>query len=567
MEVPASNTAPVTVKALQALLAATQTKLLEAEDRHRATTHELQTTKGELATAKVELDGSQTLIAHLKLTIAKMQHDRFGPRSERTARLLDQMELQLEELEANVSEDDLAAEQASAAARSVSQIQPYECRKPVKKPFPEHLPRERIVVPGPACCACCGGSRLAKLGEDITETLEVVPRQWKVIQTVREKFTCRDCESISQTPAPFHAIPRGFAGPSLLAMIVHEKFGMHMPLNRLADRYAHEGIDLSLSTLGNLVGATTFALKPLHDLVEAHVFAAYRLHADDTTVPVLAKTKTRTGRIWVYVRDEVPYAGSGPPAAVYYYSSDRGQEHPEAHLKNWTGILQSDAYSGYNHLSEHARPGGPVRHAFCWAHARRNFFKLADVESLARKRSHGKTDAVLSPLAMEAVQRINAIFALEREMNGRTADERLAVRKEKVTPLVESLEFWLRETGAKLSKHNDVAVAINYMLRRWDGFTLFLRDGTVCLTNNAAERALRRIACGRKSWMFCGSDRGGQRAAVMYSLIATCRMNNVDPEAWLRDVLARLPEYPISKLDQLLPWNWKKNLPVLPLGF
>ncbi|MGO9547858.1 MAG: IS66 family transposase [Rhodomicrobium sp.] len=545
MEVPASNTAAVTVEALQALLAATQAKLLEAEDQ--------------LAVERAGRSADQTLVAHLKLTIARLQHDRFGPRSERTARLLDQMELQLEELEANVTEDDLAAEEASPrSAAGVSNVKPHERRKPVRKPFPAHLPRERIVVPGPACCVCCGGSRLVKLGEDVTETLEVIPRQWKVIQTVRERFACRSCESISQPPAPFHAIPRGFAGPALLAMIGHEKFGMHMPLNRLADRFAREGIDLSLSTLGNLVGATAFALKPLYELVQAHVFAAHRLHADDTTVPVLAKQKTRTGRIWVYVRDEAPFGGQGPPGAVYYYSPDRGQEHPQAHLKNWTGILQSDAYSGYNPLSEHARPGGPVRHAFCWAHARRNFFKLADVESLARKRSRGKTDAVLSPLAMEAVQRINAIFDIEREINGRTTAERLAIRKEKIAPLVDSLEAWMRETRAKISKHNDVAKAIDYMLRRWDGFTLFLKDGTVCLTNNAAERALRRIACGRKSWMFCGSDRGGQRAAVMYSLIATCRMNDVDPEAWLRDVLARLPEHPARQLHGLLPWNWKR---------
>jgi transposase len=466
------------------------------------------------------------------------------------------MELQLEELEANVGEDDLAAEVAAAPA-DTSTVQPFQRRKPVRKPFPEHLPRERVIVPGPTACLCCGGMRLSRLGEDVTETLEVIPRQWKVIQTVRERFTCRDCEKISQTPAPFHAIPRGFAGPSLLALITHEKFGMHMPLNRLADRFAHEGIDLSLSTLGNLVGATAYALKPLHDRIQAHVFAAQRLHADDTTVPVLAKHKTRTGRIWVYVRDDEPFAGAGPPAAVYYYSPDRRQEHPEAHLKNWTGILQSDAYSGYNPLSDSSRPGGPVRHAFCWVHARRAFYKLADAEALAMKRAQGKTDAVVSPVAVEAVQRMNAIFDIERAINGKTADERLAVRRDKVAPLVDSLEVWLREVRAQMSKHNDLARAIDYMLKRWDGFTLLLNDGTVCASNNAAERALRRIACGRKSWMFCGSDRGGQRAAVMYGLIATCRMNKVDPEAWLRDVLARLPDHPANKLDELLPWNWK----------
>ena len=549
MEVTASNTTAPTVEALQALLAAMQTKLLEAEDQ--------------LAAERSTQQANEALIAHLKLTIAKMQRDRFGQRSERTARLLDQMELRLEELEANVTEDDLAAEEAStrSVAAGGSNVQPHERRKPVKKPFPEHLPRERNVVPGPTSCACCGGARLVKLGEDITETLEVIPRQWKVIQTVRERFACRDCESIGQTPAPFHAIPRGFAGPALLAMIAHEKFGMHMPLNRLADRFVYEGIDLSLSTLGNLVGATAFALKPLCELIQTHVFAAHRLHADDTTVPVLAKTKTRTGRIWVYVRDEAPFAGQGPPAAVYYYSPDRRQEHPEAHLKNWTGILQSDAYSGYNPLSNHARPGGPVRHAFCWSHARRPFYMLADIETAAMKRSQGKTDAVLSPLAFEAVRRIDAIFDIERAINGKSADERLAVRKEKVAPLVDSLEGWLRETRAKISKHNDIAKAIDYMLRRWDGFTLFLKDGTVCLTNNAAERALRRIACGRKSWMFCGSDRGGQRAAVMYSLIATCRMNNVDPEAWLRDVLARPPGAPGEATARVAPVELEKASP------
>lgn len=561
MDIPASNTTATTattVEALQAQLTATLATLLETEAR-------LTTTQQELTAERASRSAEQTLIAHLRLTIARLRHEKYGQRSERTTRLIEQMELQLEELEANVTEDDLAAEEETACAMAAGNAKspPCERRKPVRKPFPDHLPRERMVVPHPGHCGCCGGTRLVKLGEDMTETLEVVPRQWKVIQTVREKFSCRDCEKITQPPAPFHAIPRGFAGPSLLALITHEKFGMHMPLNRLADRFAHEGIDLGMSTLGNLVGAATYALKPIYNLIEAHVFAAHRLHADDTTVPVLAKQKTRTGRIWVYVRDEEPFAGCGPPGAVYYYSPDRRHEHPEAHLKNWTGVLQSDAYSGYNPLSEAARPGGPVAHAFCWVHARRAFYKLADVETAAMKRAQGKTDVVLSPLAIEAVTRINAIFDIERAINGRSADERLAVRKEKIAPLVDGLEAWMREVRARLSNHNDVAKAIDYMLRRWDGFTLFLRDGAICTSNNAAERALRRIACGRKSWMFCGSDRGGQRAAVMYSLIATCRMNDVDPEAWLADVLARLPEHPVHKLHQLLPWHWKKTPAIL----
>ncbi len=551
MDLNAANDIPDDIEALKAALLAARSHAANVES-------ELATTTVELATERANRSADQTLIGHMKLMIARLRHEKYGQRSERTARLLDQMEFQLEELEANVTEDDLAAEDAAKTSSATATIKAYERRKPVKKPFPEHLPRERVVIPGPTSCSCCSGTRLVKLGEDVTETLEVIPRQWKVIQTVRERFSCRDCETISQVPAPFHAIPRGFAGPSLLAMIAHEKFGMHMPLNRLADRYAHEGVDLSLSTLGNLVGATVYALRPLHELIQKHVFAAHRLHADDTTVPVLAKQKTRTGRIWVYVRDEEPFAGNGPPAALYYYSPDRREEHPKEHLRNWSGVLQSDAYSGYNALSDPAQMRGSIDHAFCWVHARRGFFKLADVEAVAIKRAQGKMDAVVSPLAVEAVKRMDAIFDIERAINGKPTEERLALRREHVAPLVDSLEVWLRETRTGLSKHNEVAKAIDYMLKRWGGFTLFLRDGEICASNNAAERALRRIACGRKSWMFCGSDRGGQRAAAMYTLIATCRMNDIDPEAWLRDVLARLPDHPVIRLSELLPWNWKK---------
>jgi len=512
--------------------------------------------RAELAAERALRKDQEVLIDHLKLTIAKLQHDRYGPRSERTERLLDQLSLQLEEIEANVSEDDLAAEQMTAS--STSTIGAYQRKKPTRKAFPADLPRVRVVLPAPTTCACCGGSKLVKLGEDITETLEIIPRQWKVHQTVREKFSCRDCEKISQEPAPFHVIPRGFAGPSLLAMIVFEKYGQHMPLNRQSERYAHEGIDLCVSTMADLVGATAFALKPIHDLIEAHVFKAHRLHADDTTVPVLAKHKTRTGRIWVYCRDDEPFGGQDPPAAVYYYSPDRTADHPLEHLRNWTGTLQSDAYSGYNPLSHEARPNGPITHAFCWVHARRGFFKLADIETAAVKRSKGKTDVVLSPVCLEAVRRIDAIFAIEREINGKTIDERLAARREHVAPLVADLEAWMRSVREQMSKHVEAAKAIDYMLKRWEGFTRFLDDGRLCLSNNAAERALRHIACGRKSWMFCGSDRGGQRAAVMYSLIATCRMNDIDPEAWLGYTLAHIAELPKSRLHELLPWNWKK---------
>ena len=257
------------------------------------------------------------------------------------------MELQLEDLEASATEDELAAQKAAAQTQRVSS---FERKRPSRKPFPEHLPRERVVIAAPEQCPCCGSTKLSKLGEDITETLEVIPRQWKVIQTVREKFSCRDCEKITQPPAPFHVTPRGFAGPNLLAMILFEKFGQHQPLNRQSERYAREGIDLSVSTLADQVGACTSVLQPLHELIEAHVLGAERLHGDDTTVPILAKVKTVTGHIWTYVRDDRPFGGRAPPAALYYASRDRRQEHPERHLRGFTGILQADAYAGFNAL-------------------------------------------------------------------------------------------------------------------------------------------------------------------------------------------------------------------------
>jgi transposase len=262
---------------------------------------------------------ADALVAHLSLEIEKLKRTLYGVRSESKQRLLEQLELQLEDAQAAATEDELAAERAASS----SVVASFERRRPVRKPFPAHLPRERVVVAAPTACPCCGSHKLSKLGEDVTETLEVIPRQWKVIQTVRERFSCRACETITQAPAPFHTIPRGLAGPSLLAMVLFEKFGQHQPLNRQSERYAREGIDLSLSTLADHVGACAAALAPLHALIEAHVLAAVRLHGDDTTVPILAKGKTDTGRIWVYVRDDRPFGGQGPPAALFYASRDR----------------------------------------------------------------------------------------------------------------------------------------------------------------------------------------------------------------------------------------------------
>jgi transposase len=507
----------------------------------------------EAAAALAEKSSNLALIAHLKLQIEKLNRDRFGPRSERSARLLDQMELQLEELEAAATEDELAAETAAAKTTIVAS---FTRARPVRRPFPEHLPRERVVVPGPAACACCGGTRLSKLGEDVTETLEVVPRTWKVIQHVREKFSCRDCERISQPPAPFHVTPRGWAGPSLLAMILFEKFGQHQPLNRQAERYGREGVPLSLSTLADQVGACTTVLTPLFQRLQAHVMAAERLHGDDTTVPVLARSKTDIARLWTYVRDDRPFGGPAPPGAVFHYSRDRGGEHPQSHLAGYSGILQADAYGGYGKLYEPGRTPGPILEAACWAHARRKFFVLADVAGNARRAASGKAQAVLSPICLEAVQRIDALFDIERDINGHDAEARRTIRQARSAPLVADLHQWLSEQRTRLARGNDVARAIDYLLKRWTAFTRFLEDGRICVSNNAAERALRGIALGRRSWLFCGSDRGGQRAAVMYSLIVTAKMNDVDPQAWLADVLARIAAHPAQRLGELLPWNW-----------
>ncbi len=523
--------------------------------------------EAELALARARGADDAALIAGQKLEIAKLKRELYGPRSERLSRLIEQMEFELEDLGAAATEDEIAAEQAAARTTTVAA---FERKRPSRQPFPAHLPRERVVTPGLTACPCCGGDRLRKLGETVTETLEVVPRQWKVIQHVREKMTCRDCEKISEPPVPFHVTPRGWAGPSFLSMILCEKFGQHQPLNRQAERYAREGVPLSLSTLADQVGAGSAALEPLLRRLEAHVFAAERLHGDDTTVPVLAKGKTVKGRAWVYVRDDGPFGGRSPPAAMFYYSRDRTGEHPRAHLAKWGGLLQADAYGGYTQLYEWPRrqagaepavdanelEKGRILEAACWAHARRPFFAHADIAAQARRKAEGKTPPPISPLALEAVRRIDALFAIERTINGKSAEERRRIRQEKSAPLVADLESWMREERAKLSRGADIAKAMDYMLKRWPSFSRFLDDGRICLTNNAAERALRGIALGRKSWLFAGSDRGGARAPARYSLFVTAKMNGIDPQAWLADVLARIAGHPASQLDALLPWNW-----------
>ncbi|MGX1168610.1 transposase [Bradyrhizobium sp. USDA 372] len=503
------------------------------------------------ANARAELSDSEVLIAHLELRIEKLKRELHGQRSERTARLLEQLELELEELATTATENELAAQAAAAKTQSVSA---FTRKRPVRKPWPDDIERERVVIEAPRTCACCGGSRLAKVGEDVTKTLQEIPRRFKVIETVREKFTCRDCEKISQPPAPFHATPRGFIGPQLLATILFDKFGMHIPLNRQSVRFKAERIDLPLSTLADQVGHGTFAVTPLFQLIERHVLAAERLHGDDTTIRILAKGKCTTGRIWTYVRDDRPFAGPAPPAAVYYASGDRRGEHPQKHLAVFGGILQADCYSGFEPLFDPKRKAMPITPAFCLAHARRGFFELADIEKAARDGQKGKP---VSPIALEAVRRLDALFEIERAINGRSADGRRAVRQEQSKPLLDDMHDWLLRERETLSSSSEVLKPMNYMLRRWDDFARFLDDGRVCLTNNCAERALRGIALGRRNWTFAGSQRGADRAAIMLTMITTCRLNDVDPKAWLADVLARIADLPTSRLHELLPWEWK----------
>jgi transposase len=502
--------------------------------------------EAEAATAKATKRLLDLEIERLKLEIARLKRHRFGTSSERSTRL-EQLELALSELEETVAAADAA--QALLTAERLTPEQPHGTtpRKPARRPLPAHLPRTRVVYPAPAACPCCGGA-VRKLGEEITESLERLPARWFVVQHVREKVSCRCCEAINEAPAPFHPIARGRAGPNLLAEVMFGKYGLHLPLNRQSACFAREGIELDVSTLADWVGTVAASLQPLTAAIAAHVRASQRIHTDETPVPVLAKGKAREGRLWTIVRDDRPFGGPDPPAAAYFYSPDRSGVHAERFLEGFTGIMQADAFSGFGRLYKPGRVLGPIIEAACWSHARRGFFELAELQK--------------APIAIEAVQRIDALFAIEREINGLSASQRLAVRAERSRPLVDALAAWLRDQYARLSAKSATAKAIDYMLKRWPAFTRFLDDGTICLSNNAAERALRGIAVGRRNWTFAGSDEGGRRAAAMYTLIETAKLNAIDPCAWLADVLARLPGHPAKRIDELLPWNWQKRQPL-----
>ena len=479
-------------------------------------------------------------LERLRFQLAKARREAFGQSSESATRI-GQFELALEDVEVTLA----AIEAAAATATSDTTVDAFSRRKPARRALPEHLPRVRQVYPSPSVCPCCAG-RLHKLGEDITESLERVPASWYVLQHVREKFSCRACEAITQPPAPSHPIARGRAGPVLLAEIAFGKFCLHLPLHRQSRAFAREGVEIDVSTMADWMGAVSVALKPMVDIIEAHVLAAQRLHVDDTPVPVLAKGKAKTGRLWTAVRDDRPFGAADPPAAFYVYSPDRGGVHPEALLRTWSGIMQADAYAGFSKLYGPRRLPGTILEAACWAHWRRKFYEIAVLKK--------------APIAVEAVTRIDAIFAIERTINGATPYDRRAVREQTIRPLVDALVAWLNEQRRTLSPKSDTSKAMDYGLKRLPAFRRFLDDGHICLSNNAAERAMRCVAMGRKNWTFAGSDAGGRRAAAIYTLIETCKLNDVDPRAWLADILRRLPDHPAKRIHELLPWNWSPKI-------
>jgi transposase len=504
--------------------------LLQREADHAAA---LEQQAAELTAARNGLKEQVLRNEQLKLRLAKLLRERFGASSEKLRGAIEQLELVLGELEEQVAEATPPAPDEPAAPTDAETPR----RKPARKPLPETLPRDVVEHAAPCACPKCGGS-LRPLGEDVTEVLDYVPGSFRVTRHVRPKLSCRSCESIAQAPAPSLPIYRGLAGPGLLAHVLVAKYCDHQPLYRQAEIYARDGIDLDRSTLADWVGQTARLMRPLVEAVGTHVMSAARVHADDTTVPVLdpGRGRTKTGRLWCYARDDRPFGGQAPPAVLYCYSPDRKGEHPRKHLAGFSGILQADGYAGYAGLYDRG-----VIEAACWAHARRKFFDV-----------HAATQ---SPLAAEALQRIAALYRIETIVRGQPADVRLATRGVKSAPLFTDLKAWLEKTQARISGKSDLAGAIRYTLTRWEALTLVLRDGRTCIDNNAAERSMRPMCLGRKNWLFAGSDSGGERAAAAYSLIETAKLNGLDPEHYLRQVLTKIADHPVKRVDELLPWN------------
>jgi transposase len=478
-----------------------------------------------------ELLSHKNEIEHLQMLIAKLRRMMFGRSSEKIRQQVEQLELKLEELETT---------KAGRAAASIEAPPVIEsAQKPSRRTLPEHLPREvETHMPAHDACSECGGI-MRRLGEDASEVLEYVPESFKVVRHVRPKFSCAGCERIVQSPAPTRPIERGMAGPGLLAHVLVSKYADHLPLYRQSEIYARQGVELDRSTLADWVGNTSRLIQPLVDAVREHIMAAPKIHADDTPVPVLApgQGKTKLARLWTYVRDDRPAGDRTPPAVWFAYSPDRKGEHPQRHLNRFVGVLQADGYAGFHHLYE----GGRIQEAACWAHVRRKFYDLHVAHA--------------SPIAAEAIERIGALYAIEKEIRGRPIEERLSIRQARARPGLDELRTWLEKQLHRLSPKSEVAAAIRYALARWRALLRYSDDGRIEIDNNGAERALRAVALGRKNYLFAGSDAGGERAAAIYTLIGTAKLNDLDPELYLRQVLERIADHPICRIHELLPWN------------
>jgi transposase len=504
----------------------------------------------ELAAAKAGLITYALEIEKLKFQLARLRRQKYGSSSERIEREIAQLELKLEEIEAAKAAAEAKAEAAAAAApttdTAASQPAPAKDKKPRRK-FPEHLPRTTVVhEPSPACpTPGCDGT-LRKVSEDVTEVLKYIPARFEVERHVRPAMSCRKCESMVQAPMPALPIPRGQADASVLAHVAIAKFCDHLPLYRQSEIYARDGVDLDRSLLADWNGKSAWLLEPLAQKIGEHVMAGRVIHGDDTPVNVLAPGhgKTKTGRFWVYLRDERPHLGPAPPAVVYYYTPDRKGEHCRAHLASFTGCLHADGYSGFSqlyHREEGAKPG-PITEIACWSHARRLFFDVYD--------SNG------SPIAKEALERIGVAFDIEHTIAGKPPDVRQQVRAQLAKPRLEELAAWLDEQLQRIPGRSELAKAIRYARSRWVALTRYIGDGRLEISNNAVENALRCIGIGRKNWLFAGSDSGGVRAAIFYTIIRTCVLNGVEPEGYLREVLACIGEHPINRIQELLPWNF-----------
>lgn len=494
------------------------------------------------AALETELYAKTLHIEKLKSQLAALRRARFGRSSEKLDREIGQLELLIDDLE----EGGGAASQAEGSSQSsAARAQGGGRIRPVRKALPDHLPRERVMHEAPCSCPACGGTRLSVIGTDTREVLEYVPSQFKVIVHERPKLSCRDCETVTQACMPGLPIERGLPGPGLLAHVLVSKYCDHLPLHRQSDIYGREGVFVERSTMADWVGRMAFLLEPLAGRIAKHVRAGESVHADDTPVPVLdpGRGRTKTGRLWVAVRDERPWGSAVPLAAFYRYAPDRKAEQAQALLKDCRGYLHADAYGGFKNLYEpHPLTGeAQLTEVACWAHARR---KIYEVHAQAA-----------SPAAASLLAKIAELFAIESGIRGKSPQQRLAVRAEQAVPLLARIKTDFESTLGRISGKSALAQALRYSLSRWDALTRYTTDGRLDICNNAAERAIRPLAIGRKNWLFAGSDSGGQRAAVIYTLTETAKMNGIDPEAYLRAVIARIADHPMKRIDELLPWN------------